>query len=95
MSDYVKREIVEKILYDACHTDDGREVLDDVVELWHEVQKLPAAKVIGMKSGTWIKENQYTLKCSNCSQIFWDFRSLQAHAYNYCPCCGALMEGPG
>lgn len=43
--EYILREAAERILYDGCHTTDGREVLDDVVELWHMIQNLPAADV--------------------------------------------------
>ena len=45
-NDYISREAAEKILYDGCHTTDGEETLDDVVEMWHMVQAIPAADVV-------------------------------------------------
>lgn len=45
MAKYIESEAAEKILYDGCHTIDGRECLDDVVELWHMIQTIPAADV--------------------------------------------------
>lgn len=46
MAEYIERAAAERILYDGCHTTDGREVLDDVVELWHMIQNLPTADVV-------------------------------------------------
>lgn len=97
MAEYIEREAAEKILYDGCHTSNGRECPDDVVELWHMVQAIPAADVVPVRHGRWLlieyPYGQKTYLCSECKDdSWWNGR----YAYGdelYCPNCGAKMDG--
>ena len=55
MAEYIEREAAEKILYDGCHTMNGNEGPDDVVEMWHMVQAIPSADVAPVRHGRWVK----------------------------------------
>lgn len=97
MTEYIEKEAAEKILYDGCHTSNGRECPDDVVELWHMVQAIPAADVAQVRHGAWIPspcpgiENGYLVVCSKCSLEV--YISNDCEPTNYCPNCGAKMRG--
>lgn len=58
-TEYISREAAEKILYDGCHTTDGEEMLDDVVEMWHMVQAIPTANVRPVVMAKWEDETGY------------------------------------
>lgn len=90
MADYISREAAEKILYDGCHTTDGEEMLDDVVEMWHMVQAIPVADVRPVVRGEWLSYSDprfpdLTCYCSECSQT-------NERLSNFCPSCGADMR---
>lgn len=101
MKEYIEKQKAEKILYDGCHTTDGREILDDVVELWHEIQSIPAADVREVKRGKWIKRMEVSetpaykaftpvWKCSECGL---DYDPGVCRQIKYCYNCGAEMRG--
>lgn len=60
------------------------------------IRNLPAADVAEVKHGKWIwladcaNEGLY---CSNCHVKISDHRSVKKKLSNYCPNCGAKMEG--
>lgn len=68
MAEYIERAAAERILYDGCHTTDGREVLDDVVELWHMIQNLPAADVVAVVR---CRECKYRAEDDFCTGRGW------------------------
>lgn len=57
-----------------------------------EVRNLPAADVVEVRHGHWTKCREglssFSAKCSECTK-----RTLSYFHYNYCPNCGAKMEG--
>lgn len=71
MAEYIEREAAEKILYDGCHTSNGRECPDDVVELWHIVQAIPAADVVPV------------VRCKEC-QNSYEWANVDGDNYRYC-----------
>ena len=53
---------------------------------------LPTADVVEVKHGEWYLHPDGSGTCSNCNRIqksVWDFDNIQ----NYCPNCGAKMDG--
>ena len=62
-------------------------------DLWDEVDDMPAADVQPVKRGTWENTNTPNqLRCSNCEIIH--FIAQYPHGeINYCPNCGAKMDG--
>ena len=53
----------------------------------------PAADVAEVVHGRWIEDHDY-LKCPECGvMVKWDFTFFDIGNWNYCPNCGAKMDG--
>ena len=62
-----------------------------------EIELLPTADVVEVRHGHWIDKSRNInglhdprFDCSVCGHIFW-FQG--AETFNYCPACGAKMDG--
>ena len=93
MAEYIKREAaikaMEKADYtliandaDSCKADYLRDIIESV----------PAADVVPVVHGRWEQTeapfmNEYE-DCSVCG-----YRTVWGHRFNYCPNCGAKMDG--
>ena len=99
MAAYIGRETLRKILKDwrDAHADvddeQGCGLLEDVI--W-EVDAQPAADVAPVVHGRWeyIPQTLNTLsqfRCPFCR--WWSIDPSIDGAYNYCPNCGAKMDG--
>lgn len=79
MAEYIKRRDALKVLEEMETIEDGLDAMHD----------LPAADVVEEVHGRW-KQARYTQAplyvCSEC-----DASAFKAH--NYCPHCGAKMDG--
>ena len=57
------------------------------------IEILPAADVAPVRHGRWIEHEKYTFgvmyDCSICGNRILD----TGHSWNYCPNCGAKMDG--
>lgn len=99
MAEYIEKDKAVGIAHDYCHTPDGRCCgPDDVVELYEELQAIPAADVVEVRHGRWeerivddpldpygfFKKRWY---CSSCGR----YQTYGTTAF--CPCCGARMDG--
>lgn len=96
MAEYIKREAALKI----CETEyqNRLRMLDycgDTVA-WNiggEIKALPAADVAPVVHGWWLEDHDY-LKCPECGvMVKWDFTFFDIGNWNYCPNCGAKMDG--
>lgn len=66
------------------------------------IERLPAADVVPVRHGRWIEypeclrfENAYSddhIVCSECHEVFSILDNC-TEAFNYCPNCGAKMDG--
>lgn len=83
MSDYIKREDAMKAIGNFLSRED-----DYFVDMAKGTIKLiPSADVAPVRHGGWEKNDDYT--CSLCG-----YRMVIGDgAYNYCPHCGARMDG--
>lgn len=64
-----------------------------VDDMCGEVIDAPAADVAPVVHGRWIEDHDY-LKCPECSaMVKWDFTFFDIGNWNYCPNCGARMDG--
>ena len=99
MAEYIEREALCKILenWRDAHADvddeQGCGLLEDVI--W-EVDAQPAADVAPVVHGNWeyIPQTLNTLsqfRCPVCG--WWSLDPSIDGAYNYCPNCGAKMDG--
>jgi rubredoxin len=54
---------------------------------------IPTADVAPVVHGRWIEDHDY-LKCPECGvMVKWDFTFFDIGNWNYCPNCGAKMDG--
>lgn len=62
-------------------------------ELMSAISIIPAADVAPVRHGRWIEDHDY-LKCPECGvMVKWDFTFFDIGDWNYCPNCGAKMDG--
>lgn len=92
--EYIEREAVMKIIDDYGCTHGGtlgsHSGAVDVVG--SAIYKLPAADVAPVKHGHWIQIDKNKCECSNCGIIV--LIAVYPHGdKNYCPTCGAKMDG--
>ena len=73
------------------------DVVDDFVELTNRIQKLPKADYTEVKRGEWIDKCVRDWHCSLCDCEIQKIRKVDGYCYddlpNYCPNCGAKMDG--
>ena len=65
-----------------------------------ELEKCPTVDAVEVVHGEWDTiEDDYTgliaLQCSVCNQEYWFEDEPPLKIYNYCPNCGAKMDGDG
>ena len=104
MDEYIKRidvyKILRRIYCDRCYGMDDCEVCD-VQRTLNLVKAQPYCDVAEVRHGEWIpiviQENYFdppycdTCKCSICGYEI----DVSETIYNYCPNCGAKMDGKG
>lgn len=76
---------------DDCLMDIAYEHMDDdaLIGLQNALEEIPTADVVEVVHGEWIdKGEDYMIRwtCSNCGR-------RDTHIYNFCPDCGARMDG--
>ena len=84
MAEYIEREALRDALYDAdAITMSGVKILN----------QFPVADVTPVRHGRWVEKEKYTFgimyDCSLCENRILD----NGHSWNYCPNCGAKMDG--
>ena len=64
-----------------------------IADLCDTFGDIPAADVVEVRHGRWIEQEKYTFgvmyDCSICDNRILD----NGHSWNYCPNCGAKMDG--
>lgn len=94
IKDCIEREVVLKYLKSR-----KAHFVDDIGKGWgagidvaiEGIENLPAADVAPVRHGRWIvfdSENPESKECTACGYLF-----SRIHPSNYCPYCGALMDG--
>ena len=93
MSEYINRAaLIERIEYYINHTpkSSGEHYAYSVV--FKEVLNRPAADVAPVVHGRWEPtEAPFMSECEDCSAC--GYRTVWGHRFNYCPNCGAKMDG--
>lgn len=95
MAEYITKEQVAEWFRAYGHTDDGipyDTLVDDIMDM-------PAADVAPVRHGWWLhshyedcSEHFEIVKCSNCGCEAYAM-ALYVRGGNYCPNCGARMDG--
>ena len=96
MAEYIEREAIMKfpIRKDQCDKEHANEhFIFGIESVLEYVENLPAADVAPVVHGRWIEQEKYTFgtmyDCSICGNRILD----NGHSWNYCPNCGAMMDG--
>ena len=84
MTEYIKREDVHLALDSHYFTGE--------LSLRETIDSVPSADVVERKRGKWIGGNGVDYVRCGCCHKDYDWVS-QAQYYNFCPNCGAQMEG--
>lgn len=95
MAEYIEREKARTLIenYGIGAIEDGRKILDpvdDIIMLAKGLDLIPSADVVEVVHGEW-KREQNRRTCSYCEFVYYDNGGL----FNYCPNCGAKMDGRG
>lgn len=95
MAEYIEREAVEKFIEDGLNNQDvDKRFGHDAIEIMAEVHYMPVADVALVVHGRWIHDGRRIesgidwCHCSECGKS----DNFCART-NYCPNCGAKMDG--
>ncbi len=86
MDEYIKREYVNQIIFHYARGQEDK-TKDLLVNIKQSIYALPNADVVPVRHGRLLNPNPYG-ECSLCGHLI-DIRD----SYNYCPNCGARMDG--
>lgn len=93
MAEYIEREAAIDAIMKVYVRTAGYKARERVFEAEKAVHRLPAADVAPVVHGRWIEQEKYTFgvmyDCSICGNRILD----NGHSWNYCPNCGARMDG--
>ena len=93
MTEYIERaNLIARIKYYVTHTpkDKGENYAYSV--MLNEVLNRPASDVVPVVHGRWEQtEAPFMNECEDCSVC--GYRTVWGHRFNYCPNCGAKMDG--
>ena len=86
MAEYIEREAAIRVVNGQSSLTMTRSGLID------SIRKLPAADVAPVVHGRWVPTKApFMNECEDCSVC--GYRTVWGHRYNYCPNCGAKMDG--
>ena len=95
MGEYIERDNAVRVALDACVKVIGHGIsLIKAVDVADAIDAIPAADVVEVRHGEWTKEGCGILVCSNCG-FEYDHAGVPEEGVNYCPNCGAKMDGKG
>ena len=95
MDEYIKREaLYEKAYWHGEHPDVGNSFPDgvDAIDI-EDVDAIPAADVATVRHGRWIPAVHVGDCCYHCSECQFLRDAYLIDIGNYCPNCGARMDG--
>lgn len=100
MAEYIKRDVAkdELLSWAVCIKHPEHLMKEDAM---HILDSIPAADVVEVKHGRWLISKRYEeiiemevvkYTCSVCNEYRLSATGL-SQATNYCPACGARMDG--
>lgn len=97
MAEYIEREKTVELLRSLGNREYRKEkgTIQDAIKMISYPEYTPTADVDPVVHGQWIEDHDY-LKCPECGvMVKWDFTFFDIGNWNYCPNCGAKMDGGG
>ncbi len=86
MAEYIDREALKNDIAKSTEPFNTGSV-------FRAINRQIAADVAPVVHGRWIEDHDY-LKCPECGvMVKWDFTFFDIGNWNYCPNCGAKMDG--
>jgi hypothetical protein len=94
MAEYIEREAAQEVLKRFCEgmRQDIPRYPNAIRLASKDIDEIPAADVVEVVHGRWIKHLDFWRKCSECGAS-WHEQWVLSKALNYCPNCGARMDG--
>ena len=95
--EYIEREAALKAncYFCSAHLEDDSPCVEKCADYMKFIE-IPVAPVAPVVKGKWIKDCDYHFRCSVCGDR-WTVSNGNpvdaANGWNYCPNCGAKMEG--
>ena len=91
--EYIERNAVIEFFGPYTHED----VLLEPIDVINDIKAIPAADVVEVKPGRWIPvdpDSDVWFSCSECEvKISTSWNYDVDSGWNFCPCCGAKMDG--
>jgi DNA-directed RNA polymerase subunit RPC12/RpoP len=89
---------LSKKAFEPIYQHNGEDYFVGVADACGMVTETPTVDAVEVVHGEWDTiEDDYTgmiaLQCSECSQEYWFEDEPPLKIYNYCPNCGAKMDG--
>ena len=91
MAEYIEREALLEDIQAAVENEGMGSMVAGALKRY--VKRVTAADVAPVRHGRWVEKEKYTFgimyDCSLCEDRILD----NGHPWNYCPNCGARMDG--
>ena len=100
--EYIDRKVVKNAIiadgyehFSSCLSSSEKRLLELMLD---SVSEIPAEDVTEVRHGTWLLEREpdgknYCFHCSACDSGFSYISIYNVGDWNYCPNCGAKMDG--
>lgn len=89
MAEYIEREALLSELYSKQNGN---------LDIMLEIARFPAADVVPVVHGRWVscfEDWRKQIEGDKCSECGFEHYGTNIRNYNYCPNCGARMDGSG
>ena len=91
MNKYINIEVAKEYLYHDSKSNPyfRSQACQQVIDI---LDTVPIADVVEVQHGRWIGVQLGDMQCSLCKEVYSVCAGLLGD-YNYCPNCGAIMDG--
>ena len=92
----IDAEPIKKFIVDGLNNPDLKKAFGyDAIEILAEIEYAPTVDAVEVVHGRWLIHKGHFHDFAECSLCGEDYDKDTAMAMNYCPNCGAKMDGDG